>query len=100
MKTPELLTERLRLRADYQCTPYQSYNNNVHTTMEGITMNQRLYKSNRERMIDGVCGGIAEYFNIDPTLVRLAWILFCAMGGSGILAYIVAAIVIPRSPEF
>lgn len=63
-------------------------------------MNQRLYKSNRERMIDGVCGGVAEYFNIDPTLVRLAWILFCAMGGSGILAYIVAAIVIPRSPEF
>lgn len=63
-------------------------------------MNQRLYKSNREKMIDGVCGGVAEYFNIDPTLVRLAWILFCAMGGSGILAYLVAAIVIPRSPEF
>ena len=63
-------------------------------------MNQRLYKSNREKMIDGVCGGIAEFFNIDPTLVRLAWILFCAMGGSGILAYLVAAIIIPRSPEF
>lgn len=63
-------------------------------------MNQRLYKSNREKMIDGVCGGVAEYFNIDPTLVRLAWILFCAMGGSGILAYLVAAVVIPRSPEF
>lgn len=68
--------------------------------MEEMTMNQRLYKSNREKMIDGVCGGVAEYFNIDPTLVRLAWILFCAMGGSGILAYLVAAIVIPRSPEF
>ena len=51
-------------------------------------------------MIDGVCGGVAEFFNIDPTLVRLAWILFCAMGGSGILAYLVAAIIIPRSPEF
>ncbi|MCI6832022.1 MAG: PspC domain-containing protein [Butyricicoccus sp.] len=63
-------------------------------------MNQRLYKSNREKMIDGVCGGVAEFFNIDPTLVRLAWILFCAMGGSGILAYLVAAIIIPRSPEF
>ena len=63
-------------------------------------MNQRLYKSNREKMIDGVCGGVAEFFNIDPTLVCLAWILFCAMGGSGILAYLVAAIIIPRSPEF
>ena len=63
-------------------------------------MNQRLYKSNREKMIDGVCGGVAEFFNIDPTLVRLAWILFCAMGGSGILAYLVAAIILPRSPEY
>ena len=63
-------------------------------------MEKKLYKSNQNKMIDGVCGGVAEYFNIDPTLVRLAWILFCAMGGSGILAYLVAAIVIPRSPEF
>ena len=61
-------------------------------------MNKRLYKSNTDKMLDGVCGGIAEYFNIDPTLVRLAWVLFCALGGSGILAYIIAAIIIPRSP--
>lgn len=88
------------LYTDCQDTRHKSYNDNRHKTMEGTTMNQRLYKSNREKMIDGVCGGVAEYFNIDPTLVRLAWILFCAMGGSGILAYIVAAIVIPRSPEF
>ena len=60
-------------------------------------MNQRLYKSNEDKMIDGVCGGIAEYFNIDPTLVRLGWVLFCAMGGSGFLAYVIAAI-IPRRP--
>ena len=61
-------------------------------------MNKRLYKSNDNKMIDGVCGGIAEYFGIDPTLVRLGWVLFCALGGSGILAYIIAAIIIPRHP--
>lgn len=63
-------------------------------------MNKRLYKSNDNRMIDGVCGGIAEYFDIDPTLVRLGWVMFCALGGSGILAYIIAAVVIPRRPEY
>ena len=62
-------------------------------------MSKRLYKSNENKMVDGVCGGIAEYFGIDPTLVRLAWVLFCAMGGSGFVAYIVAAIIIPRAPE-
>ncbi len=62
-------------------------------------MSKRLYKSSTNRMIDGVCAGIGEYFNIDPTLVRLAWILFCALGGSGIIAYIIAAIVIPRNPN-
>ena len=63
-------------------------------------MDKRLYKSNESKMVDGVCGGIAEYFGIDPTLVRLGWILFCAVGGSGILAYIIAAVVIPRNPEY
>lgn len=61
-------------------------------------MSKRLYKSN-DRMLDGVCAGIAEYFDIDPTLVRLGWVLFCTMGGSGILAYIIAAVIIPRNPE-
>lgn len=49
-------------------------------------------------MVAGVCGGIAEYFDADPTLIRLAWVLFCALGGSGLLAYIVAAIIIPQNP--
>ena len=49
-------------------------------------------------MLDGVCGGIAEYFGIDPTVVRLIWVLFSLMGGCGILAYIIAAIIIPRNP--
>ena len=61
-------------------------------------MNKRLYKSNENKMVCGVCGGSAEYFDIDPTLVRLGWVLFCALGGSGILAYIIAAIVIPGRP--
>ena len=62
-------------------------------------MSKKLYKSNTNKMLEGVCGGIAEYFGIDPTIVRLAWVVFCALGGSGILAYIIAAIVIPRRPE-
>ena len=59
---------------------------------------KKLYKSNQNKMIDGVCGGIAEYFGIDPTVVRLLWALFSLMGGCGILAYIIAAIIIPRNP--
>ena len=54
-----------------------------------------LYRSESNRMLCGVCAGIAEYFNLDPTLIRLAWALFCVLGGSGVLAYILAAIIIP-----
>ena len=61
-------------------------------------MSKKLYKSNTNKMLEGVCGGIAEYFGIDPTIVRLAWVIFCALGGSGILAYIIAAIIIPSAP--
>lgn len=61
-------------------------------------MEKKLYKSNKNKMIAGVCGGIAEYFNVDPTLVRLGLVLFCAMGGSGLIAYIVMAIIVPQDP--
>lgn len=58
---------------------------------------KRLYPSSTNCMLAGVCGGIAEYFNIDPTLIRLAWIILTCMGfGTGIIAYIIAAIVIPK----
>lgn len=57
---------------------------------------KRLYRSKKNRVIAGVCGGIGEYFNIDPTLVRLLWILFMFAGGSGILAYIIAWIIVPE----
>ena len=62
-------------------------------------MNKRLYKSNENKMLDGVCGGIGEYFGMDPTLVRLAWVLFCPLGRGGGIAYLLAAIIIPRRPE-
>ena len=58
---------------------------------------KRLYRSRESRMLCGVCGGIAEYFNIDPTLIRLLFVLF-GLSGSGILAYIIAAFIIPASP--
>ncbi|MBO5838001.1 MAG: PspC domain-containing protein [Oscillospiraceae bacterium] len=61
-------------------------------------MTKRLYKSRDDQKIDGVCAGIAKYFDVDPTLIRLAWVLFCAIVGSGVLAYIVCALVIPREP--
>ena len=60
---------------------------------------KRLYRSRNNKMLCGVCGGIAEYFNIDPTLIRLLAVVFGLSGGSGILAYIIAAIIIPDNPE-
>ena len=61
-------------------------------------MEKKMYKSETNKMLAGVCGGIAEYFNIDPTLVRLGWVVFCALGGSGLLAYIIMAIIMPSRP--
>ena len=62
-------------------------------------MKKRLYKIEEGKKIAGVCGGIAEYFDIYPTLIRLAWILFSAFVGSGIIAYIIAAIVMPKKSD-
>ena len=64
-----------------------------------MNKNKRLYKSNVNKKLAGVCGGIAEYFEIDPTLVRLGWVLFTCLGGSGLLAYIICALVIPDAPS-
>ena len=62
--------------------------------MEG----KRLYKARGSRLVCGVCGGVAEYFNIDPTLVRLAFAALCLLKGTGLILYIVAALVIPEPP--
>ncbi len=58
-------------------------------------MEKKLYRSETDRKIAGVCGGIAEYFDLDSTLVRLGWILFLFAGGSGILAYFIAWLIMP-----
>ena len=60
---------------------------------------RRLYRLEQNKMLCGVCSGIANYYGLDPTLVRLGWVLFCALGGSGVIAYIVAALIIPKVPD-
>ena len=59
--------------------------------------NRRLYRSNRNKIICGVCGGIAEYFNIAPTIVRLVFAVL-AFSWKGLLVYFLAAIIIPMEP--
>ena len=59
---------------------------------------KKLYRSNQNKMIAGVCGGIAEYFGIDPTVVRLGLVVLSLLPFSGVLAYLIAAIIIPRAP--
>ncbi|MBR5614675.1 MAG: PspC domain-containing protein [Clostridia bacterium] len=59
---------------------------------------KKLFKSETDKKLCGVCGGIAEYFGIDSTIVRLLWVVL-TLCGPGILAYIIAALVIPRFPE-
>ena len=61
---------------------------------------KKLYKSTRDRKLAGVCGGIAEYFNLDPTLVRLGWVVLTMIGGSGILAYVICALIVPDDPGY
>ncbi len=59
-------------------------------------MPRNLYRSLKNRRIAGVCGGIAEYLGIDPTVVRLIWILSCFLGAAGVLAYLIAWVIIPE----
>lgn len=68
---------------------------------EGITSMsnvKRLYRSRYEKKIGGVCAGLADFFQIDVTVVRLIWVLLAVFAGTGILAYIIAWIIIPEEP--
>lgn len=62
-------------------------------------MKKKLYKSNSDKKISGVCGGIAEYFNMDSTIVRLIWVALSFAYGAGILAYFVCVLVVPNKSE-
>ncbi|MFZ5807746.1 MAG: PspC domain-containing protein [Chloroflexota bacterium] len=59
---------------------------------------KRLYRSRKERMLGGVCAGLGEYLRVDPTLLRLLFVLFTLMGGQGILAYLILWVIVPDEP--
>lgn len=62
-------------------------------------MEKKLYRSKTDKKLAGVCGGLAQYFGIDSTLIRLAFVIFCLLGGSGVLVYIICALVMKEEPE-
>ena len=62
-------------------------------------MKKRIYKNREKKMLCGVCAGVAEYFDIDPTIVRVIWGVGCFAWGAALIAYIVSAIVFPDKSE-
>ena len=61
-------------------------------------MDKRLYRSRTERMLGGVCGGLAQYFNVDPSLIRIAFALIFFAGGGGLLLYLIMWAILPEAP--
>ena len=59
---------------------------------------KRIFRSKRDRILGGVCGGLGKYFSIDPVLVRVLWAVSFFVGGVGFLAYVIAWIIIPEDP--
>lgn len=64
-----------------------------------MTEPKRLYRSRKDRMIAGVCGGLGEYFNVDPVLLRIAFVILILFSGTGLILYLILAIVVPNEPE-
>lgn len=63
------------------------------------TSYRRLFRSEKDRMLAGVCGGIADFLRVDPSIIRLLWVLFTLAGGSGVLVYIILWIILPNESE-
>ena len=67
--------------------------------MQPVDPTRKLYRSRTHRMLAGVCGGLAEYFNVDPTLVRVAFLVLTALGGAGVLVYLGMWVIVPDEPD-
>ncbi|MBN1320079.1 MAG: PspC domain-containing protein [Thermoleophilia bacterium] len=61
-------------------------------------MQKRLRRSRTEKMLGGVCGGLGEYFNVDPTIIRVLWVVITLLGGAGVIAYLILWVVMPQEP--
>jgi phage shock protein C len=59
---------------------------------------RKLYRSKTDRKVAGVCGGLAQYFNIDPTLIRVVFVVLAVLGGSGLVLYLALWIIVPNEP--
>jgi phage shock protein C len=70
-----------------------------HDGEKTVNTTKRLYRSTQDRMFAGVCGGIAAYLDVDPTLVRLFFVALTLMGGPGIIIYIVLMLIVPEQPQ-
>jgi phage shock protein C len=66
----------------------------------GAPVSKRLMRSSRDKKIAGVCAGLAEYFDLDPTIIRVVWLLAIFLGGTGVLAYLILWIVLPVAPAY
>lgn len=86
------MQENMHDELEYRIIETKKANNKQEDKKMG---DKKLVKS-ADRKICGVCGGIGEYLGIDPTVIRLLWVVFTFMGGAGLLAYIVAAIIVPE----
>jgi phage shock protein C len=61
-------------------------------------MEKKLYRSDDNRVLAGICGGLGEYFNIDPAIIRILWVAFTFAGGAGVIGYIIALFIVPKGP--
>jgi phage shock protein C len=59
---------------------------------------RKLYRSKTDRKLAGVCGGLAQYFNVDATLIRVLFVLLAVLGGSGLVLYVAMWIIVPNQP--
>ncbi|UCD03458.1 MAG: PspC domain-containing protein [Candidatus Aenigmatarchaeota archaeon] len=71
----------------------------VKVSRKPVARTKKLYRSGKDRILGGVCGGIAEYLGVDPVLIRLVWIAGSLAWGFGIILYIIMWIIMPRNPN-